>query len=208
MCRDTSAPRSPRRPGAIRTPIVRWIRLRLVDTRDTGARVAAGGTLTVDLSVLAPTAVGADAAAVAVNVTAAGPAAAGFLTVWPCGSQQPLASSVNFLAGQARGAEATTLLGPGRTLCVFSNAATDIVVDLQGVFVPTGGLLFSPVTPDRKLDTRNTGRASQHAIQAPPGAAAVAANADCHGRQQRRLPRRLPVFGHDPSGIQCQLAGR
>ncbi len=43
------------------------------------------------------------------------------------------------------------------------------------MFVPTGGLLFSPVTPDRKLDTRDTGRASQHAVQAPPGAAAVAA---------------------------------
>ena len=149
--------------------------VRLIDTRDTGARIAAGGTLTVDLSVLAPTTVGADAAAAAINVTAAGPAAAGFLTVWPCGAPRPVASSVNFLAGQARGAQATTLLGPGRTLCVFSNAATDIVVDLQGVFVPSGALLFNPVTPDRKLDTRSTGRASQHAIQAPPGAAAVAA---------------------------------
>jgi hypothetical protein len=149
--------------------------LRLIDTRETGGRVAAGGTLTVDLSVLAPTVVGSDAAAVAINVTAADPGAAGYLTVWPCGAGRPLASSVNFLAGQARGAQATTLLGPGRTLCVFSNAATDVVVDLQGVFVPTSGLLFDPITPDRKLDTRITGRASQHIIQAPPGAAAVAA---------------------------------
>ena len=149
--------------------------LRLIDTRETGGRLAAGGTLTVDLSVLAPTVVGSDAAAVAVNVTAADPGAAGYLTVWPCGSGRPLASSVNFLAGQARGAQATTLLGAGRTVCVFSNAATDVVVDLQGVFVPTGGLLFDPITPDRKLDTRITGRASHHVIQAPPGAAAVAA---------------------------------
>lgn len=148
---------------------------RLVDTRETGQRIAAGGTLTVDLSVLAPTPVSADAAAVAVNVTAASPAAAGFLTVWPCTADRPLASSVNFLAGQARGAQATTLLGPGRTLCIFSNAATDIVVDLQGVFVLAGALLFEPLTPDRKLDTRNTGRASTIPIQAPSGAAAVAA---------------------------------
>ncbi len=146
--------------------------VRVVDTRDTGQRLAAGGTLIVDLS----TYVGADAAAAAVNVTAAAPGAAGFLTVWPCGTQQPLASSVNFLAGQARGAQATTLLGePGKRVCIFSNAATDIIVDLQGVFVPSGALGFDPIIPQRKLDTRNTGRASMIAIPAPTGAVAVAA---------------------------------
>ena len=96
-------------------------------------------------------------------------------------SRTPLASSVNFLTGQAHGAQATTLLGPGRTVCIFSNAATDIVVDLQGVFVPTGGLHFEPITPDRKLDTRVTaGRHDRGAGTA--GAAAVAAT-DGHRRR-------------------------
>src|SRR3954454_2264530 len=132
---------------------------RVVDTRTSGQRLGAGATLNVDLSVLAPSAVGPDATAVAVNVTAADPASAGFLTVWPCGGDRPLASSVNFLAGQARGAQATTLLHqPERSLCVLSNAATDVVVDLQGVFVAAGGLRFAPTTPDRALDTRLTGR--------------------------------------------------
>ena len=36
---------------------------RLIDTRETGQRVVAGGTLTVDLSLLAPGTVGPDAAA-------------------------------------------------------------------------------------------------------------------------------------------------
>jgi hypothetical protein len=149
---------------------------RVVDTRLTGQRISAGGTLTVDLSALAPTLVGADAAAAAINVTSVDQATAGFLTVYPCGTDRPLASSVNFLAGQARGALATTLLRqPDRALCVFSNTATNVVVDLQGVFVPTGGLLFAPVTPNRVLDTRNTGRFPTIAIQAPPGATAVAA---------------------------------
>jgi hypothetical protein len=151
---------------------------RLVDTRETGQRVAAGGTLTVDLSVLAaPGTVPVDAAAAAVNVTAADPATAGFLTVWPCGADRPLASSVNFLAGQARGAQATTLLRqPDRSLCVFSNTATDIVVDLQGVFVPTGGLRFAPISPPtRKIDTRNTGRFPTLVLDAPPNAKAVTA---------------------------------
>ena len=149
---------------------------RVLDTRNTGQRVAAGGTLTVDLSALAPAVVRPTAAAAAVNVTAAGPAAAGYLTVWPCGAPQPEASSVNFLAGQDRGAQATTLLRqPDRALCVFSNAATDVVVDLQGVFVPADALLFEPVTPQRELDTRNTGRAPTIPIAAPTDALAVAA---------------------------------
>ena len=183
---------------------------RVIDTRDTaGQRLAAGGTLTVDLSVLAPTQVGTDAAAVALNVTAAGPAAAGYLTVWPCGSPQPLASSVNFLAGQARGAQATTLLGPGRTMCIFSNAATDVVVDLQGVFAATGGLLFEPITPDRKVDTRNTGRQSTITVQAPTDAKAVAATLTVTGGSSAGFLSAFPCSGTIPkvSNVNWQ-AGR
>ncbi len=171
---------------------------RVIDTRDTGQRLSAGGTLTVDLSVLDPSQVGADAAAVAINVTAAGTAAAGYLTVWPCGSPQPLASSVNFLAGQARAAQATTLLGPGRTVCVFSNAATDVVVDLQGVFTATGGLLFQPITPDRKVDTRKTGTLPVITVQAPPGAAAVAATLTVTGGSTSGFLSAFPCSGTIP----------
>ncbi len=173
--------------------------VRVVDTRDTGERLAAGETLSVDLSVLAPAAVGADAAAAAINVTAAAPGAAGFLTVWPCGTEQPLASSVNFLAGQARGAQATTLLGgPGKRVCVFSNAPTDIVVDLQGVFVPTGALRFDPIIPERKLDTRKTVRASMNVIEVPAGAEAVAATLTVTGGNDAGFLTAFPCSGTIP----------
>ncbi|HEX2783296.1 MAG TPA: SGNH/GDSL hydrolase family protein [Ilumatobacteraceae bacterium] len=171
---------------------------RVIDTRETGQRLAAGAMLPIDLSALAPTQVGADAVAVAVNVTAAAPATAGYLTVWPCDSPRPLASSVNFGAGQARGAQSTTLLGPGRRMCVFSNAATDIVVDLQGVFVASGGLRFAPVTPDRKVDTRNTGRQSTIAIAAPPGATAVAATLTVTGGITAGFLSAFPCSGTIP----------
>ncbi|MEP7113016.1 MAG: SGNH/GDSL hydrolase family protein [Ilumatobacteraceae bacterium] len=167
---------------------------RVVDTRDTGARIAAGGTLSVDLSPY----VLADAAAAAVNVTAANPAIAGYLTVWPCGAQQPVASSVNFLARQDRGAQATSLLSADHKLCVFSNSATDIVVDLQGVFVPTGALGFAPITPDRKLDTRKTGRASTIAIDAPVGAQAVAATLTVTGGAAAGFLTAYPCSGTLP----------
>jgi hypothetical protein len=173
---------------------------RLVDTRETGQRVAAGGTLTVDLSVLAPGTVGPDAAAAAVNVTAADPATAGFLTVWPCGAERPVASSVNFLVGQARGAQATTLLHqPDRSLCVFSNTATDIIVDLQGVFVPTGGLRFAPITPPtRKIDTRESTRSSTIILQAPTNAQAVAATLTVTGGATAGFLTAYPCSGTIP----------
>ncbi|HSB88044.1 MAG TPA: SGNH/GDSL hydrolase family protein [Ilumatobacteraceae bacterium] len=174
---------------------------RVLDTRETGQRVAAGGTLAVDLSVLAPTMVGADATAVAINATAAAPAAAGYLTVWDCGPQ-PLASSVNFLARQDRGAQATTLLGPNRTLCIFSNAATDVIVDLQGVFVPSGSpgaLRFDPITPDRKLDTRRDGRASPAAIAAPVGAEGVSATLTVTGGSAAGFLAAYPCSGTVPT---------
>jgi hypothetical protein len=173
---------------------------RLVDTRNTGQRLTAGGILTVDLPSLAPTLVAPDAAAAAINVTAADPAAAGFLTVWPCESERPIASSVNFLAGQARGAQATTLLGPGRTLCVFSNVATDVVVDLQGVFVPSGALRFAPINPPlRVIDTRNVGRSSNITIHAPLDAQAVAATLTVTGGKTSGFLSAYPCSGDVPT---------
>lgn len=147
---------------------------RELDTRETGQRLAAGATLTVDLAALAPEVVTADVQAVALNVAAADPAAAGFLTVYPCTAQRPLAASVNFPAGQPRSAQVMALLSPTRTLCVYSNVAADVVIDLQGVFAPDGGARFTPSSPTRLLDTRQSGRQQVMTVAAPPGSTAVA----------------------------------
>ena len=145
---------------------------RLADTRTTGGRLPSGGVLTVDVDALAPAA--ADAGAVAVNVTAVGAASAGGLTVWPCGGGRPTTANVQYGIGNPRGGHTTSLLGGGGTLCVFSSAPADVIVDLQGVFAPSGGNRFTPSAPARVLDTRNTGRQPVLAIAAPAGATAVA----------------------------------
>jgi hypothetical protein len=147
---------------------------RQLDTRETGQRLPAGGTLTVDLGALAPDTVTPDVEAVAVNVAAVDPAAEGFLTVYPCSSDRPVAASVNFPARQPRSAQVMALLSPSRTLCVYANVAADVVIDLQGVFVASGGTKFSPATPTRLLDTRRTGRSQILTVAAPSGATAVA----------------------------------
>jgi hypothetical protein len=147
---------------------------RELDTRETGQRLPAGGTLTVDLAVLAPEFVTSDVHAVALNVAAADPAAAGFLTVYPCTPERPLAASVNFPARQPRSAQVMTPLSATKTLCVFANQPADVVIDLQGVFVPAGGARFTPIAPRRLVDTRATGRAQVVSVAAPAGATAVA----------------------------------
>jgi hypothetical protein len=71
--------------------------------------------------------------AAAVSVTAVNPRAAGFVTVAPCGTQ-PLASSLNYVSGDLVTNLADTALDAGGRLCVTTSAATDLVVDLAGVW--------------------------------------------------------------------------
>jgi hypothetical protein len=149
---------------------------RIVDTRtDPPGRLAAGGTLTVDLADDVP----ADTTAVAVNLTATQPGAAGFLTAHPCDRARRDVSSVNYPAGGDRGAMAVIPLSAAKTLCVYSDAASHVIVDLQGAFVaaPTSGAGLQPLsTPSRIADTRNTGRAAILTVPVPAGSDAVAVN--------------------------------
>lgn len=115
---------------------------RLLDTRAGGAaRVAAGGTVAVDL----PTGL----TAVAVTVTADQPTSAGFVTAHACDIGRPLASALNPVPGQA---VANAALVPGGRLCVYTSQPTHLVVDASGGFAATDG--FAPLGPTRLWDTR------------------------------------------------------
>lgn len=147
---------------------------RIVDTRsDPPGRLGAGDTLTVDLTPHVPE----GATAVAVNLTSARTAGGGFLSAHPCDRTRREVSSVNHAAGQARGALAIVPLSAGGELCVYTESAGDVVVDLQGAFVPDGGTRLTTVDADRLVDTRETGRAGVLEIAVPdPAVAAVAVN--------------------------------
>ena len=97
---------------------------RLADTRSSG-RLGDGGQLVVTVP--------GGGAAAAVSVTAVNPRAAGFVTVAPCGTQ-PLASALNYVAGDLVTNLADTALDGAGRLCVTSSMATDLVVDLAGVW--------------------------------------------------------------------------
>ena len=146
---------------------------RVVDTRTGtgGVRLAPGATMTVDLSAAVP----AGTTAVALNATAVGASASAFLTVFPCGPL-PSTSTVNYVAGEVRPNNTIVGLSNGR-VCVYSDAATDVLLDLTGAFGPTG-LTYKPTAPTRVLDTRRTASPLPAGGQVEYSVAAPALGAD------------------------------
>ena len=147
---------------------------RVLDTRENGGAAVAGGTsLDIDMTPFVP----AGTTAVAVNLTTDQSSAPGFLTGYPCDRPRKEVSNVNHAAGVPRGALAVVPLSATGHLCVYSHATGHVIVDVQGAFVPDApdGVRFTPLaTPERLLDTRNTGRAPIVVVDAPDGAQAVA----------------------------------
>ncbi|MGB4809897.1 MAG: carboxypeptidase-like regulatory domain-containing protein [Candidatus Phosphoribacter baldrii] len=137
--------------------------MRSFDYRDAGAGGAWGGgvTRTIPVSGVAGVpSVGVAAVAVAVSVVA--PTANGYVTVWPSGSAMPLATAVNFVAGQTKTNLVKVPVDASGSISVFNFAGTTgITTDVVGFFVDESGTFthnqsFQSVTPVRVLDTRPT----------------------------------------------------
>ena len=95
--------------------------------------------------------------AVALNITAVEPSAAGYATVWPCDVARPDASNLNFVAGGVVANGVIAPVGASGTVCFYSNATTHFLVDIAGWFGGGAGgdPAFVGATPARVLDTRN-----------------------------------------------------
>ncbi len=143
---------------------------RLVDTRSSAPRMWTNGTreLAVDLP---------GAGAVVTNITLDRTDAAGFVTAHPAGTALPGTSSVNARSRNAVVANAAITALSQRGLAWYSNAGTDLVVDMSGWFVGTPVAAGSPVpanaptTPrvllvgDSTLAALNVVTASRRALQ-------------------------------------------
>ena len=110
---------------------------RTVDGVQQGSGAVVGGGEVV-LRVGGRHGVPGDASAVILNVTAVAPEAAGFLTVYPCGSPRPLSSSVNYSAGQVVPNAVLAKLGEGGAVCIWTKATTHVLADVTG-YVPGAG---------------------------------------------------------------------
>jgi hypothetical protein len=127
---------------------------RLVDTRNV-ATLAAGETRRVPVAGVAGVPASNVNGAV-LNVTALNAPSAGYLTVFPCGTAAPVASSVNYERDATVPNMAIVGLGSQGDVCVYASSAADILVDVTGYFAPTGQTLIA-VTGIRAVDTRPTG---------------------------------------------------
>jgi hypothetical protein len=99
----------------------------------------------------------ATAQAYSVNATVVPHGPLGFLTVFPCGQTLPLASTLNAIDGRVKAAAAIVPAGTNGDLCFFATNDTELVLDINGYFVPNSSptaLAFFPVTPCRLVDTR------------------------------------------------------
>ncbi len=121
---------------------------RALDTR-AGAPLAAGQVRVVSLTALG---VPVTARAVQLGLAAIPRGAAGFVSVLPCGGAVKT-SALNFAAEQVASSAALAPVSGGN-LCLFSNVATDLVVDVAGYF-DAGGASLSLIDPARVLDTRS-----------------------------------------------------
>jgi hypothetical protein len=140
---------------------------RLMDSRTgigTATRLAGGQT--VELPVVGgATGIPTTATAVALNVTGVLPSANGFVTAFPCGTL-PLTSSLNPTVGHITPNLVMAPVSATGTVCFFTSADVDLVVDAVGYVSHVATAKFTPSAPFRFTDTRDALRPAMNAGQA------------------------------------------
>ena len=105
------------------------------------------------------------ATAVVANVTVTGGTATSFLTAFPDGSVRPLASNINFSAGESVPNRVIIPLSSGGALDIYNASGTvNAIVDVDGYFSSTTSGYFEPLAPVRICDTRSNGNTTPCAV--------------------------------------------
>jgi Beta-propeller repeat len=133
---------------------------RVADTRNPtgpfgGPEPTAGSTTTFDVPQSACN-IPSGAVAYSLNVTVVPNASLNYLTLWPGGQAQPFVSTLNS-DGRVKANAAIIPAGTNGGVSVFVTDPTQVILDIDGYFVPAGtssALAFYPVTPCRVADTR------------------------------------------------------
>jgi PKD repeat protein len=141
--------------------------VRVLDTRyGIGARTGKVGPGSIT-TITVPAAKGLTSVGAAVNLTVTGGTKSGVVTVYCGSSYPPIASNVNYRAGQTVSNLVVSNVCSGGQLEIYNSAGyVHLIADLQGVYTnefagqseadttsPVGGQ-FVPTTPTRFLDTR------------------------------------------------------
>jgi hypothetical protein len=130
---------------------------RILDTRNTTGPLSQGQT--IDVQVRGQGNVPQTATAAVLNVTVTNTTAPSYLTVFPTGASQPVASNLNWVSGQTIPNLVEVGIGSGGKVTVYNAAGrVDVLFDVAGYVDPTlspGQGLYQPLVPARILDTRD-----------------------------------------------------
>lgn len=129
---------------------------RVADTRTNSTTLAAQATRSFGVSASA-CGIPATAAAYAMNVTVVPQEGLGYLTIYPTGTDRPLASLLNSLDGRIKANTAIVPAGTNGEVSVFVTNRTDVILDVNGYFedvTAPNGLAFFPINPCRVTDSR------------------------------------------------------
>ena len=115
-----------------------------------------------------------DAIAITANLIVTGQTAAGFVSLTPDPTTTPATSTINFPLKDVRANGLTIpIAADGTIAAVFKAKAgqVDLALDVTGYYTASGGLLYHPLNPGRRVDTR-TPAASPAWAMASPGSRA------------------------------------
>jgi len=148
---------------------------RVADTRDAngafGGPALAGGSSRDFVIPNSSCGIPSNAAAYSLNVAVVPKRTLGYVTVWPAGQSQPVVATLSSLDGRIKSNAAIVPSGASGAISVFVTDATDLILDINGYFLPgpsSTALAFYPLPPCRVADTRNR--------VAPLGGPSLAAN--------------------------------
>ena len=102
----------------------------------------------------------AGVSAVVLNLTVSGATRSSYVTVYPAGAGRPVASNLNFTAGQTVANRVIVKLGASGAVTIYNAAGTvNVSADVNGWFTDStsiaGGTDFTAISPSRFLDTRS-----------------------------------------------------
>jgi len=66
------------------------------------------------------------------------PKTLGYVTVWPAGQTQPVVATMNSPDGRIKSNAAIVAAGSQGAVSVFATDETDVILDINGYFVPAG----------------------------------------------------------------------
>lgn len=164
---------------------------RIADTRTGSDEPYAGETLraqsSLDIQVTGEGGIPTTGVAAALlNVTVTDTTMPSYLTVYPESSAVPVASNLNWTAGETIPNRVVVPVSPGGQISVYNDQGdAQVVIDVNGYFTngsstPVGASLFGILNPVRVLDTRVSSQTlgpAETITQAIAGADGVASNA-------------------------------